>query len=91
MTVSKGDLLDALSKMGIKVASISPIIIDSTDKQGCCSVLSIGGRLINAYELCEKLKMPSSYITSIEIGKSNIVFEGRGSFEPLQERTFLPK
>ena len=91
MTVSKGDLLDALSKMRKKVASINPILIDTTDEQGCTSILSIGGRLVNAYELCQHLRMPSSYITSIEIDKSVIVFEGRGSFEPVEKRTFPHK
>lgn len=91
MTISKGDLLEALSKMKIKVASINPILIDTTDKQGCTSILSIGGRLVNAYELCGHLKMPSSYITSIEIDKSAIIFEGRGSFEPMEKKTFPHK
>lgn len=91
VTVSKGDLLEALSKMGIKVASINPILIDTTDEQGCTSILSIGGTLVNAYELCKNLKMPSSYITGIEIDKSQIIFEGRGSFQPVEGTTFPHK
>lgn len=91
MTVSKGELLEALAKMNIKVATITPIMIDTTDELGCCAIISIGGKLVNAYELCEHLKMPSSYITGIEIDKDAIIFEGRGSFEPLKGRIFPHK
>ncbi|HHW89717.1 MAG TPA: hypothetical protein GX745_02295 [Clostridiales bacterium] len=81
-TIPKGQILNALEKMKIKVASISPIIVDTKDNQGCCAIISIGGKLINAYEFCQKLNLPSSYITDIEIDSENIVFEGQGSFDP---------
>ncbi|NLC17478.1 MAG: hypothetical protein GX756_06350 [Clostridiales bacterium] len=81
-TVPKGQILDALEKMKIKVASISPIIVDTKDEQGCCAIISIGGRLIDAYEFCQRLNLPSSYITDIKIDNDNIIFEGQGSFDP---------
>lgn len=89
MTISKGELLDTLGKMQIRVAYIKPILIDTVDAQGCASILSIGGRLINAYEICERLKLPSSYIKNIEITSDNIIFEGMGTFEPDLNRKSL--
>ena len=66
--------------MKIKVASISPIIVDTKDEQGCCAIISIG-RLIDAMSFA-KGNLPSSYITDIEIDNDNIIFEGQGSFDP---------
>lgn len=80
--VSKEKLLQTLSKMKVQVLAINPIIVDTKDEQGCCSIISIGGKLVNAYELCVRLNLPSSYLTDIEIDEYNIIFEGQGCFEP---------
>jgi hypothetical protein len=80
--VSKEQILSALEKMRIQISSINPILIDTKDKQGCCLIISIGGRLVNAYEFCERLNLPSSYITQIEIKDDYAVFRGQDYFNP---------
>ncbi|HEY8423801.1 MAG TPA: hypothetical protein VIL23_03465 [Clostridia bacterium] len=79
--VAKEDIVRTLENMKIRVSSISPIIIDTKDEQGCCSIISIGGRLVNAYEFCRRLNLPSSYITGIEIDQDSVTFSGQGVFD----------
>ncbi|HEY8419140.1 MAG TPA: hypothetical protein VIL03_01745 [Clostridia bacterium] len=80
--VSKEQVLLVLEKMRIQISAITPIIIDTKDEQGCCAIISIGGKLINAYEFCDRLNLPSSYITEIEIKDDYIIFRGQGYFAP---------
>ncbi|HEY8443354.1 MAG TPA: hypothetical protein VIL24_00965 [Clostridia bacterium] len=80
--VSKENILQALESMKIQVWSLSPIEIDTKDEQGCCSIISIGGKLVNAYELCQRLKLPSTYITEIKPSGDYVTFRGQGYFNP---------
>lgn len=84
--VTNGEILDVLRTMGIKVATIKPIYIDTVDAIGCAAVLSVGGKMVNAYQFCDRLGMPSSYITDIKIEQDNVIFTGMGTFTPPDDR-----
>lgn len=78
--VVKTAILAALSDMGIRVATLTPITADEVDSDGLAKILNIGGRAVDAYLLTRKLNIPSTRFERITVAKDKVTFEGRGSF-----------
>jgi len=80
-TFAKTDILNALRKMGVAVASVSNVKVGERSADGRAITLIIGGKEVNANTLRLNIgstKMKSTWITNIKIDGNNVTFSGRG-------------
>ena len=73
-----GEGLDALNKIGVSVATISNIEVAQTNGRDCATTISVGGRLLSAYDFKEALGLKSTMITEINKGEGEFMFVGYG-------------
>lgn len=73
-----GEVLDALGKLGLRVATINGIAVAQTNDRDCATTISIGGRLLSAYDFKEALGLKSTMITEIKRGEGEYTFIGYG-------------
>jgi len=73
-----GEILDALNKLDVSVATVGRIEIRQLSDDGCAATLSVGGRYLSAFEFKEALGLKSTMITEIKRGIGEYTFSGFG-------------
>lgn len=80
-TFTKSEVLNALSKMGVSVATLSSASLGQVSESGHYLTLFLGGKEVSATTLRTNLsttKMKSTKLTSIKVDGNNIVMTGLG-------------
>jgi len=81
VTFSKGEVLQALSKMGVSLSNISSVSLGEKTENGHYKTVKIGGKSINAISLRNNLgttKMKSTKLTNISVNDSGVTISGLG-------------
>lgn len=80
-TFTKSEILNALSKMGISVATLSTAKLGEKSQSGHYSTLVLGGKEVSANTLRSNLgttKMRSTKLTSLTVNTDSITIKGLG-------------
>ncbi|MEG1581858.1 MAG: SpoIID/LytB domain-containing protein, partial [Clostridia bacterium] len=78
---TKAEMLNALSRMKISVASVSPLLIAEKGNSGRAITLSVGGKIVDCPALRLSLgstKFKSTFITDINSDKNGVSISGKG-------------
>ena len=73
-----GEILDALYKLDVRVATVGAIEVGQTNNQECATTISIGGRYLSAFDFKEALGLKSTKITEIRRDNNEYIFTGFG-------------
>lgn len=80
-TFSKGEVLSALSKMGVTVATLSSAALGEQSTGGFYATIMLGGKEVSANTLRKNLgttKMKSTKLISVKISGNNVILSGLG-------------
>ncbi len=74
----KGEVLDALKASGASVATVGSIEVAQRNEFDCATTISVGGKIISAFDFKEALGLKSTLITDIRKEEGEYIFTGRG-------------
>lgn len=74
----KGEVLDALNAMDMRVATVGTIEVTQRNGNDCATTISVGGRIMSAYDFKEALGLRSTMITEIKREGAEYIFTGKG-------------